>query len=72
MQKVETKYKTCFDIYERRSPSNPAPRARWDAELLALAGFPHITIDPCGWQRTYREKDEFYDPAPGFAIAATA
>jgi len=48
------------------------PRPRWDAELLALAGFPHITIDPCGWQRTYREKDEFYDPAPGFAIAATA
>lgn len=47
-------------------------RPRWDAELLALAVFPHSTIDPYVWQRVYREKDEFYDPAPGFTIAATA
>lgn len=48
------------------------PRPEWDAELLALAGFSHITIDPDVWQRVYREKDEFYDPTPGFAISATA
>lgn len=48
------------------------PRPAWDAELLALAGFSHITIDTGVWQRVYAEKDEFYDPTPGFAIVATA
>lgn len=48
------------------------PRPAWDAELLAQAGFSHITVDTGVWQRIYREADEFYDPTPGFAIAATA
>lgn len=48
------------------------PRPQWDTELLAAAGFDHITVDAGVWQRIYREKDEFYDPTPGFAIAATA
>lgn len=48
------------------------PRPAWDAELLVLAGFSDITIDTGVWQRVYREEDEFYDPTPGFAIAARA
>jgi SAM-dependent methyltransferase len=48
------------------------PRPGWDAELLTLAGFSHITIDTGVWQRIYMEEDEFYDPTPGFAIAARA
>ena len=48
------------------------PRPQWDVRLLALAGFSHITVDTCVWQRIYREEDEFYDPTPGFAITATA
>lgn len=48
------------------------PRPGWDAELLTLAGFSRITIDTCVWRRIYREENEFYDPTPGFAIAATA
>ena len=61
--------------YERmKSVLRPTqrPRPEWDARLLDLAGFSHITIDTGVWQRIYTEKDEFYDPTPGFAIAATA
>ena len=48
------------------------PRPQWDAELLRQAGFSNISVDTGVWARVYAEKDEFYDPTPGFAISATA
>lgn len=48
------------------------PRPQWDRELLAQAGFSHIRVDEDVWQRIYTQVDEFYDPTPGFLIAATA
>ena len=48
------------------------PRPQWDAELLRQAGFSNISVDTGVWERVYAEKDEFYDPTPGFAISATA
>ena len=61
--------------YERmKNILRPAqcPRPQWDLELLAAAGCSHITVDTGVWQRIYRKQDEFYDPTPGFVIAATA
>ena len=46
------------------------PRPQWDVGLLLDAGFERVTVDAGVWGRIYAEKDEFYNPAPIFAIAA--
>lgn len=48
------------------------PRPDWDMKLLREAGFYGVTVDTGVWQRVYSVQDEFYDPTPGFAIAAFA
>lgn len=46
------------------------PRPQWDVELLTDIGFERIIIDNGVYKRLYAEKDEFYNPAPVFMIAA--
>ena len=46
------------------------PRPQWDVGLLLDAGFERVTVDAGVWERLYAEKDEFYNPAPIFTIAA--
>ena len=46
------------------------PRPQWDVGLLLDAGFERVTVDTGVWARVYAEKDEFYNPAPIFTIAA--
>ena len=46
------------------------PRPEWDVKLLKEAGFKKIITDPDVYKRIYAEIDEFYNPAPVFAVAA--
>ncbi len=46
------------------------PRPQWDVQLLVEAGFERITVDMGVYRRIYAEIDEFFNPAPIFAIAA--
>ena len=46
------------------------PRPQWDVELLTNIGFERIVIDNGVYKRLYIKKDEFYNPAPLFLIAA--
>ena len=45
-------------------------RPQWDVSLLLDAGFERVTVDVGVWTRIYNVKDEFYNPAPIFTIAA--
>lgn len=46
------------------------PRPQWDVQLLAEAGFERISVDMGVYKRLYATIDEFYNPAPVFALAA--
>ena len=46
------------------------PRPQWDVELMTDLGFERIMIDNGVYKRLYSKKDEFYNPAPVFTIAA--
>lgn len=46
------------------------PRPQWDVQLLAEAGFEKILVDTAVYKRVYRTIDEFYNPAPVFAVVA--
>ena len=48
------------------------PRPAWDLELLSQAGFTDVDVDGGVWRRVYRERDEFFNPTPIFAITARA
>lgn len=64
-----------MQAYERMKnvlKSRQLERPMWDEELLRQAGFSNVTVDYGVWKRIYSEMDEFYDPAQGFAIVATA
>lgn len=46
------------------------PRPQWDVQLMIHAGFERIQVDAGIHKRVYATIDEFYNPAPVFAIAA--
>lgn len=46
------------------------PRPQWDVQLLLQAGFERVSVDAGVYKRVYAQIDEFYNPAPVFAIAA--
>ena len=46
------------------------PRPQWDVQLLTEAGFEKILVDNAVYKRVYKTIDEFYNPAPVFAVIA--
>ena len=59
----------CEDI-KRQLPISSYIRPAWDVEELGKLGMEQISIDLGLSRRVYKEKDEFYNPTPMFAIAA--
>jgi len=59
----------CEDI-KRQLPISSYLRPAWDVEELGKTGMEQISIDLGLSRRVYKEKDEFYNPTPMFAIAA--
>ena len=59
----------CEDI-KRQLPISSYLRPAWDVEELGKAGMEQISIDLGVSRRVYKEKDEFYNPTPMFAIGA--
>ena len=59
----------CEDI-KRQLPISSYIRPAWDVEELGKTGMEQISIDLGLSRRVYKEKDEFYNPTPMFAIAA--
>ena len=59
----------CEDIKRQLSISSYL-RPAWDVEELGKTGMEQISIDLGLSRRVYKEKDEFYNPTPMFAIAA--
>lgn len=67
---VSPSMKTENDAITMEIAAYQNPRPQWDVELLTNVGFERITIDNGVYKRLYAKKDEFYNPAPVFAIAA--
>ena len=59
----------CEDI-KRQLPISSYIRPAWDVEELGKLGMEQLSIDLGLSRRVYKEKDEFYNPTPMFAIAA--
>ena len=59
----------CEDI-KHQLPISSYLRPAWDVEELGKTGMEQISIDLGLSRRVYKEKDEFYNPTPMFAIAA--
>ena len=59
----------CEDI-KRQLPISSYLRPAWDVEELGKLGMEQLSIDLGLSRRVYKEKDEFYNPTPMFAIAA--
>ena len=55
---------------KRQLPISSYLRPAWDVEELGKTGMEQISIDLGLSRRVYKEKDEFYNPTPMFAIAA--
>ena len=59
----------CEDI-KRQLPISSYLRPAWDVEELGKNDMEQISIDLGLSKRVYKERDEFYNPTPMFAIAA--
>lgn len=59
----------CEDI-KHSFPISSYLRPAWDVGRAWKTGMEQISIDLGLSRRVYKEKDEFYNPTPMFAIAA--
>ena len=59
----------CEEI-KRQLPISSYFRPAWDVEVLGKLGFEEMHLDLGLGKRIYKEKDEFYNPVPMFAICA--